>query len=156
MADGLDPERVLLALTHPVYGPWLRALGVLDVSGFGDDDYKGEAQWPPWNEPQIRQVVDEMFGADESSDVREEYGPWPRVKAEKAARLRVETRRGRGWIASEVGWSERQVGYLIDLLERDPPALIWDEEDGLQPGTLWDTKGVPGGRSILVKRSNTA
>lgn len=60
-------------------------------------------------------------------------GPWPRVKAEKAAELRAETNRGRR--APEVGCSERQVGYLIDLLERNRPALNWDEELGLQSGT---------------------
>src|SRR4029450_5211677 len=56
MAEGLDPERVRWALTHPAYGPWLRAL-FHDVSGYnatGADEYL----WKEEDEPRIRELVD--------------------------------------------------------------------------------------------------
>jgi hypothetical protein len=36
--NGLDPERVLVALEHPTFGPQLKALGVRDLSTFGGAD----------------------------------------------------------------------------------------------------------------------
>lgn len=61
MADGLDPVRIAQAMARPGVGEELRALGVRDLSGFGDPEFG----WPPWNEARIRQVVDEALDDDE-------------------------------------------------------------------------------------------
>jgi hypothetical protein len=66
VTEGLTPERVLPAWTHPVYGPWLHALGVREMSTFNATGAR-TFDWPPETEPQIQQVLDEMFGPDESA-----------------------------------------------------------------------------------------
>jgi hypothetical protein len=152
------------AVRHSRYAGELAQLGA-EIVSTPEVDHIGSVRQPHepaeyvWFAPRDaadgRELLAAALLAGEAEDEREEYGPWPKVKAEKAAKLRIETHRGRSWIGEQVGWSERQVGYVIDLLERTPPALIWDDEHGLLPGTLWDIKGVPGGRSIMVQRVGT-
>jgi hypothetical protein len=85
VADRLDSARVLRALARPGIGDELRALGVRDLSAFGPDDYEGEAQWPPWNEARIRELVDEEAVKRE---VKGEPGR-PRVLVTKATLLEI-------------------------------------------------------------------
>jgi hypothetical protein len=160
MADGLDPARVLRALARPGIGDELHALGVRDLSGYGDDDYDGEAQWPPWNEARIRELVDEAFAGEATRATTTvhpggaRFKEWPRLALEEATRMWVEGayEHSRNEIAKQVtkkviadwdeddmvahGWDRKPFKFTRDAMDLvvdaiDAGDLEWDAEKGL-------------------------
>lgn len=89
---------------------------------------------------------------NEDAADKEEYGPWPKAAAAEAAKLHLRDRWGRERVNKRTGIPERQVRIIFKLLARDPPALIWDEVNGLRPGPGWITRAGPDARTFVLTR----
>jgi hypothetical protein len=163
VADDLDPVRVLRAIARPGLGDELRALGVVDMSGFGD----AEVYVPPEHESYVRELIDQAFGRETPTTRRRRHrpgrtkGPVLEAEANKAARIYM---RDSG-LSPYAVWtrynpkrvkqtdnpkllSKNMVAHLVEALDRG--WLSWD--DARNQLVISGEFRAGGGRFVIPRR----
>jgi hypothetical protein len=161
VADGLEPvRRVLRAMRLPGYGDYLRAYGVIDLSGYGPDPEFGspEVYIPPGNEALVEELVDEAFGVTKGISAVE-------TSAQESKRHRAEDELDLGGRYSPVELMDGARAYAggkrtIEGVQHAVAGLSYRRarrlRSWLEAGAIfWDGRTVTPGRGYQLTRADS-